>query len=686
MHSNPIIRTGIVGAGGISEFHIKGVRRVPNVEIIGIADINEERARNLAVRFGVRRTFPSLAELLKASPDVVHVLTPPDAHADSAIEAIRGGAHVLVEKPLATKLEDCDRIAAAAKDTGKMVCVGHSLLRDPFVVQALQIVRSGRIGEVVAVDHFRSQFYMPYPGGEFPYQYRDGGFPFRDLGVHSLYLIEAFLGKINDATLHLGLPSRDGCPLYKDWRVVVRCGRGMAQVFLSWNIMPLQDVLVIHGTRGVIRADVMGMSVTVRKKGRLPGAAERVLNTFNDGRRMMAQVTGNVLRVLGKKIRRYHGLQEIVAEFYEAIRTGGTPPVTIEQARPIIEWTERIACQADEAKSRYVSRFATQGTAKTLVTGATGFIGRHLLNRLLSERDRVRILVRHDPGEDLMNDNRVEVFLGNLGNSEDVDRAVRGVSEVFHLGATIDGWAEDFQCATVAGTQNVVDSVLHHGVQKLIYMSSLSVIHAAAAGNGAKIAEDWPLESYPESRGLYSQTKLEAEQIVAAAVRDCKLPAIILRPGEVVGPDRPFLSGAAAIEAGSRLVVMGNGRFTLPVIWVEDLADAIMAAAGSDLFDGMVLHLVDPAALSQDEVAKYYLAATGKRKKIVHAPLALLYFAAFGADRVFRLLGRNAPLTPYRLRSAIGRREFDCSAAANALSWQPRVGVREGLETMVGQE
>ncbi|MBU4272660.1 MAG: NAD-dependent epimerase/dehydratase family protein [Planctomycetes bacterium] len=686
MKSTQRIKAGIVGAGGISEFHVKGLKRLPFVDIIGVADVNEDRARNLAERFKLSGHFSSLARLLEAGLDVVHVLTPPDTHAENAIEAIKGGCHVLVEKPLATSVEDCDRIAAAAKEAGKSVCVGHSLLRDPFIVKALQIVESGAIGGVIGVDHFRSQFYTPYAGGPLPYQYREGGFPFRDLGVHSLYLLEAFLGKIEEALLQLGPPSRDGCPTYKDWRVFVRCERGMGQIYLSWNVFPLQDVLVVHGTRGVMRVDIMGMSVTARRKGRLPGAAERIANTANEGRRMMTQVTGNVCKVLRKKLLRYHGLQTIIAEFYEALREGRSPPVTIEQARPVIDWTERIARQADQAKQTYVSRFATRGAARTLLTGATGFIGKHLLKRLLAERDRVRILVRHDPGDDLSHDNRVEVFLGDLGNAEDVDRAVEGTTEIFHLGATVEGWAEEFQCATIAGTQNIVESALRHGVPKLIYMSSLSVIHAAAAHKGRQIAEDWPLEPYPESRGLYSQTKLAAEQIVAGAVRERKLPAVILRPGEVVGPDRPFLSGAVAIETGKRLVILGNGRFTLPLIWVEDLVDAILAAANSDLFDGTVLHLVDPAQLSQDEIAKYYLAAIGKRKRVVHAPLSLLYTAAFGANTVFRLLGRNAPLTPYRLRSAIGRREFDCTAAMESLGWSPRVGVRAALETMVKRE
>ena len=329
----------------------------------------------------------------------------------------------------------------------------------------------------------------------------------------------------------------------------------------------------------------------------------------------------------------------------------------------------------------------TRHARGTLVTGATGFIGRHLLRRLLAERDRVRILVRHDPGKDLLRDGKIEAFLGNLGNPEDVDRACQGVSEIFHLGAAIDGWPEDFHCATIAGTSNVVDSAVRHGVAKLIYMSSLSVVHFAARRNGDKIAEDWPLEPYPASRGLYSQTKLNAEQLVADAVRTQGLRAVILRPGEVVGPDRPFFSGAVAIETRDRLLVLGNGRFTLPLIWVEDLVDAILAAANSDLCDGTVLHLVDPLPLSQDEIAKYYLKATAQTKRIVHAPLSLLYFAAFGANAAFRLLGRNA--APDALQAPLGHRlagSFDCSAAAKTLNWQPRVGVLNGLEKMAQRE
>src|SRR6516162_656583 len=174
MSGNQRIKAGILGAGGISEFHIKGLRRLDNVDIIGVANVNQSRASELAQRFELPKSFPSLSAMLDARPDVVHVLTPPDVHADNAIESLRAGCHVLIEKPVATSVEDCDRIAAAAAEAGKSVCVGHSLLRDPFVARAIEIARSGAIGEVVGADHFRGQFYAPYAGGPVPYQYQDG--------------------------------------------------------------------------------------------------------------------------------------------------------------------------------------------------------------------------------------------------------------------------------------------------------------------------------------------------------------------------------------------------------------------------------------------------------------------------------------------------------------------------------
>src|SRR5260221_10982486 len=118
-------RVGIVGAGNISEFHIAAVRDVPEVELVGLTDLDPARAEATGARLGVT-VHRSLEELVAAGANVIHVLTPPHAHAAMALEAIGLGCHVLVEKPLAEDGADARRIGAAAAARGGVATVNHS--------------------------------------------------------------------------------------------------------------------------------------------------------------------------------------------------------------------------------------------------------------------------------------------------------------------------------------------------------------------------------------------------------------------------------------------------------------------------------------------------------------------------------------------------------------------------------
>ncbi len=675
------LRVGLAGAGYISEFHIRALRRLPNACLVGITDLDQSRARAAADRFRLR-AFPSLKAMCSAGVDVVHVLTPPSSHAEVALEALAEGCHVLVEKPLATSVEQCDRIALAAQRAGKTVGVNHSLLYDSFVARALRLARSGALGDVVAVDYLRSSDYPPYRGGPLPPQYRDGGFPFRDLGVHGLYLMEAFLGEIRD--VHAQFAARGGDPnlLYDEWRALVSCARGAGQIQLSWNVRPLQHVIIVQGTRGVLRADLFSMTVTVKKTRPFPKSIERAWNSLSEGFETCAQVGANALRFARRKILPYHGLQMLVAEFYRTLAAGEPPPVSAEQARPVVEWTERVAAEADAAKRRFLARFSQRPTAPVLVTGATGFIGQRLARRLLEQNERVRIFVRREPPREWAGDPRVEVVLGDLGDPEAVDRAVAGAEIVYHLGGAMSGGLHDYQRGTVAGTRNIVEAALRHQVPRLVYISSLSVLHAAARKQG-RVTEEWPLEPAPQKRGYYSQAKREAEKIVADAVKEKGLRAVVLRPGRVFGPGATLLTPDVARRIQNRLVVLGNGRLPLSLVYVEDLVDAILLAAGREAFDGSVFHVVDPTQVTQDELAREYIRAAAPGSKITHVPLVLAHGIALGVELLSALLRRPAPLSRYRLRSALAPLWYDCIAAEKQLGWRPRVGVREGLAATV---
>jgi len=216
-----------------------------------------------------------------------------------------------------------------------------------------------------------------------------------------------------------------------------------------------------------------------------------------------------------------------------------------------------------------------------------------------------------------------------------------------------------------------------------VYMSSLSVLHAAATKASDVITESWPLEPRPNDRGHYTRTKLAAELYVRNAVRERGLPAVILRPGEVVGPESALLTSGVAQRAGRTLVVMGNGRLLMPLVAVDDVVTAMLTAAEHGPFDGTVVHLVDPLEISQNEMVARYRVATATDPRVVHMPRPL--FALLGAvvETGFNILGRPAPLSRYRVASALAPRRFDCSRARALWGWEPRAGVRATLDQLV---
>src|SRR5580692_6098032 len=166
------LRVGLVGAGYISEFHARAIQRVPSARIMGITDVVSSRATALSARFSIPKVFPTMEAMMDEGVYVIHILTPPNTHAQLAIAALKSGCHVLVEKPLAINAEEVDRISAAARAAQKSVCVNHSLLYDRFVSKAQNLVRSGAIGAPLTFDYFRSSEYPPYRGGPLPIHYQ----------------------------------------------------------------------------------------------------------------------------------------------------------------------------------------------------------------------------------------------------------------------------------------------------------------------------------------------------------------------------------------------------------------------------------------------------------------------------------------------------------------------------------
>src|SRR5262249_27845038 len=128
------------------------------------------------------------------------------------------------------------------------------------------------------------------------------------------------------------------------------------------------------------------------------------------------------------------GIHDSVRQFYQSLAAKTSPPVTPEEGRRIVYWAEKAAFPADADKYRRLHPPDKLEEYPVLVTGATGFLGKHLVRRLLADGERVRLLVRRRADAEFAGDPRVSLIYGDLGDPEAVDRAVCGASLVYHLG------------------------------------------------------------------------------------------------------------------------------------------------------------------------------------------------------------------------------------------------------------
>ena len=672
------IRVGLVGAGYVSAYHIRALQTLPHVRIVGIVDTSVDRAHALAERFGIPCVFASLSDMRQSRPDVIHVLTPPASHARLAIEALEMGCHVFVEKPMAPTAAECDEMIAAANRAGRALSVNHSAKDDPVIVRALELLRRGACGDVLAVDFHRSSDYPAYGGGALPPAFRYGGYPFQDMGIHALYLMEAFLGRICDIDVRPRSTGKDPNLFFDEWRGAVVCARGTGAFYLSWSARPIRNELVVHGTRGDMHIDCFLQTCTVRKSLPGPKPIAASINALTNAAGTVWHVLKNVWGLARGTLRPSPGIHAGVLRFYDALARGVEPPVTMDEGRRMVALLEPFCRKADAHRDRALRVNEPLEPRRILVTGASGLLGRALLDRLRANGESVRVLVRrHSPKLEQLPG--VQVVYGDLGDPDAVDRAVAGVQLVYHVGATLRGrgWAE-FEAGSVCGTSNVVHSCLKHDVERLVYVSSVTVLDYAAQSPHAIVDETAPLEPYPEKRGSYTRGKVLAEQIVVDASRRRGLRAVVVRPGQIFGPGCESVSPYGTVGLAGRWIGIGSGHLKLPLVHVDDVVEGLLAAATRANVCGSIFHLVDSTPVTQrDYIARCQEEANGALRVNYIPRMAILAVAA-ALDLVGRLLKRNLPLTSYRIRS-IKELTFDCSAALRQLGWTPLTGVSTGL-------
>lgn len=321
---------------------------------------------------------------------------------------------------------------------------------------------------------------------------------------------------------------------------------------------------------------------------------------------------------------------------------------------------------------------------KALVTGGGGFLGKAVVRRLLACGWQVCSLNRsHYPALDELG---VEQHQGDLADAQSVLAASQDCDVVFHVAAKAGIWGpyEEYHRCNVTGTENVLRACTEHGIGRLVYTSTPSVVHSGGDLEG--VDESTPYAEHFETH--YPRTKAKAEQMVLAANGD-SLATVALRPHLIWGPeDNHLVPRIVARRRAGSLRLIGGPPKLVDSVFIDNAADAHLLACDrlqpGAACAGKAYFISQGEPVPVNELINRILDAAGLPPVEQTVPPGLAYAAGAVMETAYRLLRipGEPRMTRFLALQLSTAHWFDLSAARRDLGYEPAVSLDEGLERL----
>ncbi len=550
----------ILGGGAVvSEFHLPAFATLGWLDRVRVADPSP-RARD-----AIGRAFPQVDCVGSDFRDAVRlasdqgfhaaiVALPNALHEEAVDRGLDLGLNILCEKPLALTQAICARLTTKAAIATRVLAVGMVRRLAPAVHAVRGALAAGWIGDVESIEiAWGGRFAWPSESGEY-FKPENAGV-LANLGVHSLDLVDHLIGALEpvaytddwgggaEANAHFRLQTGDGASV---------------TITLSYTT-ELANRIRIQGTKGEIWFDHDNPRAFLRNAR---GGVDAVLTShrpFSYGDWPPTLVSS---------------FAEQISIFDHAMRTGVTPHATGQDATrtaALIDWAYAHH-RASRASRRTDCRHAPLTAGRILVTGGTGFVGGHLLQRLATEgHTDVCVPVRSYRSGANAGRFPIEMVRTNLLDATAVREVMAGARYVFHLAYGRDG--QDAARLTVDGTRNVVEGAIAAGAEAVVVISTTALF----GKDDVSVDEFSPYA--PTNQ--YERLKAEAERLTLKCARQSNGTRIaVVNSACVYGP-----GGNAFTELPARLLANGtfcwidDGSGIVNYIYVTNLVDAIVSAA-----------------------------------------------------------------------------------------------------------
>ena len=687
------LAVALVGAGFIAESHLAVLRELSGVEVIGVCDPNSERAHSLCRKWNIAHAAPNVAELIATrKPDVLHILVPPMLHFEVAREALEGGVHVFVEKPLALGSNHCGQLIDLARRRGLTLGVNHNWLHNPLHQRLQRDLTAYRLG---AIRHVVSTHSLPLrqllTGEHDHWMFREPQNILFEQAVHPLSQICDLIGTVEcvQTTCSGEQRLRNGRLFPTRWQLALVCARGTAQIYLAFGPSFPESRVDVIGQDGVAHLDLLNNIYSLDRRTKYFDAIDRLVRCVRHGRRAAwcgirscVRYGLSTLRLAGRSDSFYLGMRDSIGAFYQALRVGELENRSATVGQLVIEGLEQaaktVARRSTELSGTVDGEVPDKPYPKICscdiaVLGGAGFIGRRLVAALTTAGLPVRVMTRQPTMFDLPADAAPTLCTGDIRNVDDVRRVVQGCRAVIHLVSGAPATWPEFEKLFIEGTRHVAEACLEAKVAQLFFVSSIAAYYLGQARE--TITEQTRLDGKPHRRAMYARAKIACERLLMDLHRTRGLPVTIFRPGVVVGAGGPIEhSGVGFWASSTECMSWGRGiHRPLPFVLADDVASALVNALGKEGLAGKSFNLVGDVRLSAAEYIDL-LRVECRRDFRLHRQALV---KSFWID-VFKWTVKAAARKPgntfpswrdLKTRSLAAR--FDCTLAKKLLDWRP---------------
>jgi len=343
------INVAIVGCGYVANGHLEAWRKVRQVQVVAVSDLNENLAKSTAEAWKVPRYYSTLSNLLaKCKVDLVDICTPPQVHAALAVEAMKSGVNVLIEKPMTMTVKDAEKIVDCQKATGVKAGVIHNWLFDDPVLQADTLIKKGKLGEIfhIEVEALNTK-HDSMVANERHWCHKLPGGRFSEMLAHPIYLMRHFLGDIAVCDIQVSKIGDYPWMKYDELCATFKAGNKLGRSYASFNSSRDAIFINLYGGEGILKLELINSTVNFLPK-REATRLSKGFDSLRQAAQLVKSTTGNIVKVAFGRWRSGHDIY--IKLFAESLINDQKPPVTVEDGLEVVKSLEKMCDMIENAE------------------------------------------------------------------------------------------------------------------------------------------------------------------------------------------------------------------------------------------------------------------------------------------------------------------------------------------------